>query len=184
MSQPQERLVSDTYEVFDLSLDWLPQVLELEKLCSLNPWSEGVLKRELERGFSLRPGISHSGELIAQSFSYLVVDELHILNISVHPKWQGLGLGKYLLAYNISRAISQGAKTATLEVRKSNEIAKSLYAIMGFKLVGTRVGYYQNNGEDALVYESSLEHGFSEDILLKTQEKMSISHTSADLTRI
>lgn len=39
----------------------------------------------------------------------------------------------------------------TLEVRASNEIAQNLYRKYGFKAYGRRKGYYQDNGEDAII---------------------------------
>ena len=42
-------------------------------------------------------------------------------------------------------------KYITLEVRVSNEPAISLYSKYGFKSLGTRKGYYQDNNEDALI---------------------------------
>ena len=38
-----------------------------------------------------------------------------------------------------------------LEVRASNEPAKSLYGSMGFESVGIRKNYYRNPREDALI---------------------------------
>ena len=42
-------------------------------------------------------------------------------------------------------------KYVTLEVRVSNEAAINLYKKYNFKSLGVRKGYYQNNGEDALI---------------------------------
>ena len=43
------------------------------------------------------------------------------------------------------------AKYITLEVRVSNIPAINLYEKFGFKSLGVRKGYYQNNNEDALI---------------------------------
>ena len=42
-------------------------------------------------------------------------------------------------------------KYITLEVRESNVAAISLYEKNGFKSIGTRKGYYQDNNENALI---------------------------------
>jgi ribosomal-protein-alanine N-acetyltransferase len=47
-----------------------------------------------------------------------------------------------------------GASVATLEVRISNEAARSLYQRFGFRPVGLRPRYYSDNGEDALIMTS------------------------------
>ena len=48
-------------------------------------------------------------------------------------------------------ALARGATALTLEVRVSNRGAQELYRRYGFSSVGARKGYYQDNGEDALV---------------------------------
>ena len=42
-------------------------------------------------------------------------------------------------------------KRYTLEVRAGNEPAKKLYEGLGFSEAGIRKGYYEDNGEDALI---------------------------------
>jgi ribosomal-protein-alanine N-acetyltransferase len=80
-----------------------------------------------------------------------MVDEAHISTIAVHPRWRGRGLGEMALVAMIDAAILRGAAEVTLEVRVSNEVAQSLYRKYAFAQVGRRKGYYQDNGEDALI---------------------------------
>jgi ribosomal-protein-alanine N-acetyltransferase len=51
----------------------------------------------------------------------------------------------------MEKALQQGAKTMTLEVRMSNEPAQRLYRKLGFLNGGIRKRYYTDNYEDALV---------------------------------
>jgi len=44
-----------------------------------------------------------------------------------------------------------GVKVITLEVRKGNSVAQSVYAGLGFRSVGLRPAFYDTNGEDALI---------------------------------
>ena len=46
--------------------------------------------------------------------------------------------------------------TCTLEVRKSNAHAQSLYKSLGFKVKGTRTKIYQNPTDDAVLMEKIL----------------------------
>ena len=46
---------------------------------------------------------------------------------------------------------NQAAWRATLEVRRSNEVARALYESFGFSVAGVRRGYYTNPPEDALI---------------------------------
>ena len=49
------------------------------------------------------------------------------------------------------KAREKGAVCATLELRKSNEVALKLYESMGFVQATVRKAYYPDNQEDALV---------------------------------
>jgi ribosomal-protein-alanine N-acetyltransferase len=44
-----------------------------------------------------------------------------------------------------------GARSMTLEVRVTNNVAQSLYRKLGFQNGGIRKNYYTDNQEDALV---------------------------------
>lgn len=86
---------------------------------------------------------------------WLIADEAHLSTIAIHPAWQRLGLGEWLLLALLENSQHLGAEKATLEVRPSNQRAWLLYQKYRFKEVGRRPHYY-NNGEDALILTSSL----------------------------
>ncbi len=48
-------------------------------------------------------------------------------------------------------AAAEGVQAMTLEVRPSNTHALKLYEKLGFVVEGRRKGYYEDNGEDALI---------------------------------
>ena len=83
----------------------------------------------------------------------MVLDEAHILNISVCRSRQGCGLGRQLLQHLGEVARKAGGSQILLEVRPSNESALALYRKVGFEMIGRRKGYYPacNGREDALV---------------------------------
>lgn len=62
--------------------------------------------------------------------------EAHILSLAVHPDFQGLGLGKGLLARGLAYLESQPVDRIRLEVRPENESALTLYEKSGFVTVG------------------------------------------------
>jgi ribosomal-protein-alanine N-acetyltransferase len=82
---------------------------------------------------------------------WLLADEAHIGTVAIHPDWRGRGLGEWLLLHLLEAGQTLGATVATLEVRPSNRVALALYAKYGFEQVGRRIGYYDDNGEDALI---------------------------------
>ena len=88
----------------------------------------------------------------------VIIDEAHLLNITVKPESQGRGLGLRLLEHLMRRAMQLDAGVCFLEVRASNQSAYRLYERYGFNEVGRRRDYYPAVGgrEDALVMACSL----------------------------
>jgi ribosomal-protein-alanine N-acetyltransferase len=82
---------------------------------------------------------------------WFIIDEAHISTLAVHPDWRGRGMGQVLLRALLREAAWRGALSATLEVRRGNRVAQRLYERHGFAVVGRRLGYYSDNGEDALL---------------------------------
>ena len=67
------------------------------------------------------------------------------------PACRGRGLGQALLESILRLWSDRGAERATLEVRRSNLAAISLYAKLGFNVAGIRRDYYTEPVEDALI---------------------------------
>ena len=81
----------------------------------------------------------------------VIIDEGYILNVAVHPDYQGMGIGKELVKYVNDFAVENNLTFVTLEVRPSNEKAINLYTGFGFEKVGERKDYYSNPKENALL---------------------------------
>jgi ribosomal-protein-alanine N-acetyltransferase len=60
-------------------------------------------------------------------------------------------VGELLLISGIKLAVIRGCSELTLEVRKTNYVAQSLYAKYGLVQRGVRKGYYTDNHEDAYI---------------------------------
>ncbi len=59
-----------------------------------------------------------------------------ILSLAVHPRGQGRGLGKGLMAAALEYLRAQGATCVRLEVRPGNPAARHIYEKIGFREVG------------------------------------------------
>ena len=140
-----------------LDNSYCDELIELEQKCYPHPWSPDLIRGEFQKDVSLRCGLVTEDDIIAYCFNYLVVDELHILNLAVNPRYRCRGYGKRLLRRVLDHSYRQGARTATLEVRQSNFIAKRLYSSLGFEVLGMRKNYYRDNSEHALVLQATLE---------------------------
>ena len=134
----------------------IPAICSIEKRSYSNPWSDPFIASEFEKDISYRPALFLNGEVVGYSFNYVVADELHILNLAIHPRWRRMGLGAQLLANILDGAAARGCSFGTLEVRVGNLAARKLYERFGFRPVSIRRGYYSDNGEDALVLERAL----------------------------
>jgi len=116
------------------------------------PWSRRSYENELNNKRLSRCWVAEAGGTILGSIVvWLIVDELHIITISVHPEHRRKGVASRLLQTVIDEAVEQGAVSVTLEVRVGNHPAQQLYQAFGFKIVGRRTNYYADNGEDALL---------------------------------
>jgi len=80
-----------------------------------------------------------------------VTDEGEILNLAVGMPSRRRGVGRILVETLLSSFVREGVARVFLEVRESNGAAISFYRQLGFRLVGTRRGYYQEPDESALV---------------------------------
>ncbi len=135
--------------------DDLPEVLEIEAIAFTHPWSPDLLRRELTHDWStilLAEEETPSGKrLLGFLIFWLVHDELHILNVATHPSHRRRGVARAVLEATLARGREHRCTLATLEVRRSNEAALSLYRAYGFRAVGIRPNYYVDEGEDAIV---------------------------------
>lgn len=130
----------------------LEGLLDIEQASFSNPWTRDMFVWELENADVTRLYVARAGErLVAFCSAWLVVDELHINNLAVRPEWRRRGVASALLARVLADAAARGARRATLEVRRSNEAALSLYRRLGFQVAGARAAYYSNPTEDALI---------------------------------
>jgi ribosomal-protein-alanine N-acetyltransferase len=129
----------------------------LERAASLHPWNAAQLAAELERALPDAVLVLEGRAGLRAWCAYRVaVGELQIMNLAVEPEERRRGLGRHLLEAALRRGIAAGASRALLEVRASNDAARSLYAKFGFAPLGVRRNYYVEPAEDALVLARSL----------------------------
>lgn len=139
--------------------DDLEEVAPIEEASYTTPWKRHMFETELKgnpfaRLFVARDPVNHT--LLGYICFWLVFDELHLMNLSVHPDWRRQGIGEDLARWAMTWGRENGARLAMLEVRASNLAAKRLYEKLGFQVVAARSGYYREPVEDALIMNTSL----------------------------
>jgi [ribosomal protein S18]-alanine N-acetyltransferase len=135
----------------------LEQLLAIEKMVHVVPWTEETFKTCFQAGY-LGWVAECDKKVIGFVFVSLRVDECHVLNLCVASEHQHKGWGRKLLEHALNYARQQGAGIVYLEVRQSNTRAISLYRKMRFHLIGQRKDYYPTvaGHEDALIFAKSL----------------------------
>ena len=128
------------------------RVQTVEALAYSFPWTRGNFIDSLAAGY-LAEVLECEGELMAYFVAMPGVDELHLLNISVAPAYQGQGHGSLLLDAVQAHGQRLGLLQLLLEVRQSNLRAQALYVRRGFVQVSQRRAYYPaaTGREDAIV---------------------------------
>ncbi|MEL0017953.1 MAG: ribosomal protein S18-alanine N-acetyltransferase [Gammaproteobacteria bacterium] len=133
------------------SSDDISSILEIENKTNKMPWTEAQFISSMEVGhFSV---VLHEESNI-QGFAIYspIVPESHLLNIAIHPTYQGRGLGDKLLQQVILQNKTMGVQVISLEVRVSNLPAIKLYEKRGFLKDAIRPNYYSGPPkEDALL---------------------------------
>ena len=132
----------------------LDAVLAIELASFTNPWTRESIIWELEHSDVARIWVLREDRAppIAFCSCWLIFSELHIHTMAVHPEHRQRGFGRVLLEAVLGEAAREGARSATLEVRASNEPAIKLYERAGFVVRGRRTGYYERPVEDALIF--------------------------------
>ncbi len=135
----------------------LPSVLAIERESFTSPWTEANFRHELEGNpLAWNLVVRVGGKVVAFACAYIVADELMINDFAVASSRRRLGLGRALLSHLTDGARVRGCRRATLEVRPGNGAARELYEGFGFSIVGRRLGYYADTGEDALLMTCAL----------------------------
>jgi ribosomal-protein-alanine N-acetyltransferase len=130
-------------------------VFAIEKASFSTPWSRWSFLAELTQPTGhflvIGPSPPEPWQVWGYVIFWIVADEMHLLNLAVHPARWHRGLGRALLNEALRRSRALGAIVVWLEVRPSNGAARALYESFGFKEVGRRPKYYEDTQEDAIL---------------------------------
>jgi len=129
----------------------LDAVMQIEIVNFPFPWTAGNFKDSINSGhICLLLEIDEA--VIGYAILMMVLDEAHLLNISVSSAWKCKGWGRHLLNHMMQIGREKGGLNMFLEVRPSNVSAITLYESIGFNEMGMRPGYYPaHNGRENAV---------------------------------
>jgi ribosomal-protein-alanine N-acetyltransferase len=136
-----------------LLADRLDEVLRVEQRAYALPWSRANFIDALHSGYQAQV-LMAEGKVLGYFVAMKGVDEVHLLNITVAPEYQGQGWSRVLLDALAISARGQAAEWLWLEVRVDNLRALRVYEAHGYRRVGLRKDYYpalHGKREDAIV---------------------------------
>jgi ribosomal-protein-alanine N-acetyltransferase len=136
----------------------LDEVIAVERGVYEHPWTRGNFIDSLRAGYQAQL-LAADGVVLGYFVAMKGVDEVHLLNLTVAPGYQGEGWGRLMLDALALWARGQGAQWLWLEVRMSNTRAQRIYERQGYRRVGERKKYYpfaQGRREDAVVMSLKL----------------------------
>jgi ribosomal-protein-alanine N-acetyltransferase len=143
-----------------MTLSRLDEVLTIEQAAYEFPWTRGNFIDSLAARY-LAEVLVADGGVVGYFVAMGGLDEMHLLNLTVAPAWQGRGHGRAMLDALVGHCRTRHDRTLWLEVRESNLRARAIYADYGFGEVGLRRGYYpapHGQREHAVVMSLDVPH--------------------------
>lgn len=138
-------------QIKNLDEKYLDGIDCIERESFKTPWSKEAYRDEIKNPLAdYAVIVDENGTVVAYGGYWNVCGEGNITNIAVGRQFRNRHIGTMLVNELISRAKKQSISALTLEVRKSNVAAISLYEKNGFVSAGVRPGYYPD-GEDAVI---------------------------------
>lgn len=147
-----------TVRLLPMTSDWLDAVHAVEQAAYTHPWTRANFDDSLAAGYHAQV-LAAGSDVLGYFLAMRAVDDVHLLNLTVAPRWQQQGWARVLLEALALWTRTSGARWLWLEVRGGNVRAQQIYAAAGYRVVGRRKNYYPATGglrEDALVLSRQL----------------------------
>ena len=135
----------------------IDDIMAIETAAFASPWSRQFFLEELQATHARSVLCQREKKPIGYVIYWELPGEFDIHNVAVAPEYRRQGVARAMLGDIIERATKRGLRRLTLEVRRSNKAAQTLYRSLGFETCGLRRGYYSDNGEDAWLMERKLQ---------------------------
>ncbi|MHC1717952.1 MAG: ribosomal protein S18-alanine N-acetyltransferase [Acidaminococcaceae bacterium] len=135
----------------EMSAADLKAVMAIEQESFHDSWAVESWLAELNSSLANYIVLEQDGIIRGFAGFWLIAGEAQVTRVAVAKNERGQGLGKILTEALIAVAWQEGAEAVTLEVRKSNIAAQTVYIQTGFTVSGVRPQYYVDNKEDAII---------------------------------
>jgi ribosomal-protein-alanine N-acetyltransferase len=143
--------VSSRFSVRPPQLGDARALAEADIQCFPDPWpAQFFVSETLADGRFNRLLVDSTGRMAAYLFCAWQYLDLHILKVATLSEFRRAGLAGRLMTLAESHAEAMSGESLTLEVRRQNLPAITLYENLGYTCRGVRPSYYPN-GDDAMI---------------------------------
>lgn len=146
-------------EILPMTEKSVKDIALCERTCFSSPWSEEGIRAEIRDPTARFFTAEIDGKFAGYCGMHEVCGECYIANIAVMPEFRRMSAASMLLEKLISLCEENHWEFISLEVRKSNKAAISLYEKFQFVPAGERKNFYTNPREDALIMTRNFKTG-------------------------
>lgn len=142
--------------VRELKVEDSAAVAEMEQQIFSDPWSEKSVMETVQQEQSVCFAAEKAGHILGYLLVYHAADEAEIARIAVQKEARRQGAAGKLMQALEHYCEEHKMEKLLLDVRESNEAARSFYTKNGFVEDGIRQGFYTNPSEDAVLMSRQL----------------------------
>lgn len=142
--------------VRELKVEDSAAVAEMEQQIFSDSWSEKSVLETVQQKQSVCFAAEKAGHLLGYLLAYHAADEAEIARIAVQKEARRQGAAGKLMQALEHYCEEHKMEKLLLDVRESNEAARSFYTKKGFVEDGIRQGFYVNPSEDAVLMSRQL----------------------------
>ncbi len=132
-------------------------VAEMEHQIFPDAWSERGILDTLKNEQTICLTAEKAGRLLGYMFAYTAADEADIARIAVVKESRKQKVGSELMKAFKQIGKARGIRRVLLDVRRSNNTARTFYVKQGFAEDGVRPGFYENPEEDAILMSCEID---------------------------
>ena len=134
-----------------MTAEHIEGLVKIENASFSKPWTYSGFENELSNETANFLVAVYDNTEIGYIGFHTVLDEGYVANVAVLPEFRRHGIASILLENAMEICREKSLAFLSLEVRKSNEKAISLYNKFGFKNVGERKNFYTSPTENAYI---------------------------------
>lgn len=142
--------------VRELKVEDSAAVAEMEQQIFSDPWSEKSVMETVQQKQSVCFAAEKAGHILGYLLVYHAADEAELARIAVQKEARRQGAAGKLMQALEHYCEEHKMEKLLLDVRESNEAARSFYTKNGFVEDGIRQGFYTNPSEDAVLMSRQL----------------------------